>query len=294
MRPKTWTIGNILKVTAGYLEEKLIDSPRLTAEILLAHQLNVDRITLYLNFDQPLIEKEISGYRSLIRRRLQREPLQYITGIQEFWSLDFVVNPQVLIPRPETELLVEHAVSLAAFLSEQGTSNPNILDIGTGSGTIAVSLAKELPDAHIWAMDISPGALETAGLNAKKQGVSDRIEFMQGDLREPSATQGITFDIIVSNPPYVATDEFPDLPPEVRDHEPKQALDGKEGGLHFIEKIIIGYKNLLAPGGWIILEMAPNQTQKALNLMELIKGYSEKSRIKDYAGHYRMVKAKKI
>lgn len=290
---QSWTIKDLLKVTTNYLREKQIENPRLTAEILLAHQLNVDRVTLYLNFDQPLTEREISDYRTLIRRRLRREPLQYITGVQEFWSLDFVVDSRVLIPRPESELLVELALDRVKATALLENHAPRLLDLGTGCGALAISLAKEIQHAQIWATDISAGALELAGLNAKKHGVAERIEFRQGDLWKPLVNQGITFDIILSNPPYIAPEAFDDLPPEVRDYEPRLALDGQEGGTYYIEKIIMGGLDYINPGGWIILEMAPDQTEKAVRLMEQIKGYNEKSRIKDYSHRYRVVCARK-
>ncbi len=294
MSPKTWAIKNLLKVTTDYLKEKQIENPRLTAEILLSHQLNVDRVTLYVNFDQPLNESEISGYRSLIKRRLQHEPLQYITGVQEFWSLDFIVNPQVLIPRPESELLVELAINQVKSLETFGNYPPKVLDLGTGCGALAISLAKEVQECIIWATDISSGALKLANLNAKKHGVADRIEFKHGDLWSPLMNQGITFDIILSNPPYIACEEYNDLPPEVREYEPKSALDGKEDGMYYIEKILKEGLHFLNPGGMILLEMAPDQTKKALILIGQIKDYGESSRIKDYSRRYRVVMAQKL
>ncbi|MBC8461063.1 MAG: peptide chain release factor N(5)-glutamine methyltransferase [Deltaproteobacteria bacterium] len=293
MSPKTWTIKNLLKVTTGYLQEKQIENPRMTAEVLLAHQLNIDRVTLYINFDQPLNESEISGYRSLIKRRLQREPLQYITGAQEFWSLDFIVNPQVLIPRPESELLVELAINQLKPPNAFENHPPKILDLGTGCGALAISLAKEVQEAKIWATDISSGALKLANLNAKKHGVADRIKFKHGDLWNPLINQDITFDIIISNPPYIACEEYNDLPPEVRDYEPRSALDGKEGGMYYIEKILKGGLHFLNTGGLILLEMAPDQTNEALSLIGQIKGYGESSRIKDYSHRYRVVMAQR-
>jgi release factor glutamine methyltransferase len=293
MSPKTWAIKNLLKVTTDYLKEKQIENPRLTAEVLLAHQLNIDRMSLYINFDQPLNKSELSGYRLLIKRRLQREPLQYITGVQEFWSLDFIVDPQVLIPRPESELLVELAINQLKPPNAFENHPPKILDLGTGCGALAISLAKEVQEAKIWATDISSGALKLANLNAKKHGVADRIKFKHGDLWNPLINQDITFDIIISNPPYIACEEYNDLPPEVRDYEPRSALDGKENGMYYIEKILKGGLRFLNTEGLILLEMAPDQTNEALSLIGQIKDYGGSSRIKDYSHRYRVVMAQK-
>jgi release factor glutamine methyltransferase len=293
MSSKAWNIKGLLKVSCDYLKKKQIDSPRLTAEVLLAHQLGSDRVNLYLNLDQPLTEKEVSGYRALIRRRLQREPLQYITGIQEFWSIDFVVDPRALIPRPETELLVEHALRLLKPAAESKSQGPKILDLGTGCGTLAVSLAKEIPTAQIWATDKSQGALELARLNAQRHSVSDRIQFKEGDLWEPLMNLGITFDIILSNPPYVASEAYKELPPEVRDYEPRSALNGGDGGTYYIERIITEAPYFMKPKAWIMLEMAPDQTEKVLGLMEKIEGYGKKNRIRDYSRLYRIVMAQR-
>jgi len=293
MSPQTWTIKNLLKVTANYLKEKEIDSPRLGAEILLAHQLNIDRIRLYLNFNQPLNEKEISGYRSLIRRRLNREPIQYITGVQEFWSMEFIVGPQVLIPRPESEVLVEQAIFLYKEKGMPENHGPRILDLGTGCGALAISLAQELQGASIWASDISGEALNFAGLNARKHGVEERIEFRPGDLWQPFADQGLTFDLILSNPPYIASEAFDSLPREVRDYEPRLALDGHEEGMFYIKKIIAGGADHLNPGGWIMLETDPEQTPKALRLFEESDCYKEEKRVEDYSHQYRVVMAQK-
>ena len=294
MTPKSWIIKDLLRVTADYLQEKKIDSPRLTAEILLSHQLDTDRVNLYLNFDQPLNEKDISGYRSLIKRRLFHEPIQYITGTQEFWSLDFMVDPQVLIPRPESELLVEQTVKLIGSNSAQQYLSPKILDLGTGSGVLAVSIAKELPQARIWATDLSHGALSIARYNAEKHGVLDRIHFLHGDIWEPIKSLDFGFDIILSNPPYVAKEKYDNLAPEIRDYEPRQALDGHEGGMYFIEKILQEGLNYLEPTGWLFVEMAPDQTGKALLLAKDIQGYSEITRSKDYSHVYRIVMTRKI
>ena len=293
MSSKPWTIKNLLKVTTDYLKKNKIDSPRLSAEILLAHQLNTSRVKLYLDFDRPLNDEEISGYRSLIRRRLNREPIQYLAGRQEFWSLEFIVGPEVLIPRPESELLVEQAIALCREERLTETRSPGILDLGTGCGALAISIARELENARIWACDISGDALNIANLNARKHAVESRIEFLQGDLWQPVMDQGLTFDIILSNPPYIDADAFDHLAPEVRDHEPRLALDGREGGMFYIEEIIKKGTDYLNPGGWILLEMDPEQTQKALGLIEENNLYGEKKRVKDYSHQYRVVMARK-
>ena len=289
MSSKTWQIRDLLKVSSDYLKGKGIENPRLNAEVLLAHQLHVERVALYLNFDQPLSETELSSYRSLIKRRIDHEPLQYITGTQEFWSLSFAVNRSVLIPRPETELVVEQAVMLAKNFGEDHSIR--ILDLGTGCGAIAISLAREIPRASIWATDISKEAIGVAQQNASKHGVSVRVDFRQGDLWGPLLEEGLRFDLIVSNPPYVSTEEYKDLFPEVRDYEPRHALDGREHGMYYLEKIIEGAHGFLNPGGWIILEMAPWQTQKALEIIARTGKYQEETRIKDYSRRYRVVTA---
>ena len=294
MNQKSWTIKELLKITADYLKKKQIDSPRLTAEILLAHQLQTDRIYLYLNFDQPLTESEISGYRSFIRRRVAHEPVQYITGVQEFRSLEFMVDSHVLIPRPETELLVELAASRLKKQAGLRNCPPMVLDLGTGCGAIAISLAKEFQQVLFWAADISAEAIKLAKLNAKKHGVLNKIEFLQGDLLKPLLSKGLAFDIILSNPPYIASYEYIDLQPEVRDYEPRISLDGGEDGMLFIERIIMEAHNFMNPGGWLMLEMAPVQTAKAIMLAEKMSVYGKKERIRDLSHNYRVVILQKV
>ena len=291
--PKSWTIKDLLKVSTDYLQEKQIESHRLTAEVLLAFQLEISRIALYLNLDQPLNDSEVSGYRELIRRRIQREPLQYIIGVQEFWSLDFEVDPRVLIPRPETELLIEQALAINETIAAQNTALNRILDLGTGSGALSITLAKELPGARVWATDLSGGALVLAVRNAEKHNVLDRIEFIRGDLWLPLMDLGITFDLIVSNPPYVSDEDYESLPPEVHDYEPRVSLDGRKDGMRYIRKIIEGCEDFLSPGGWLLLEMAPGQTEKALELIENIETLEKGTRIRDYSHRYRVVCAQK-
>ena len=290
---KAWTIRDLLKVTSDYLKQKDIESPRLSAEVLLAHILALDRVQLYLRFDQPLNEEEVSRYRALVRRRLSREPLQYITGSQEFWSLDFEVGPSVLIPRPESELLVETALSLYREARIPHTDHPRLLDLCTGCGALAVALAREIPEAAIWAIDLSEDALAMARLNAAKHGVADRVEFMTGDLLQSARDRNLTFDVIVSNPPYIRSDALESLPPEIRLYEPRLALDGGEEGMVYIEKILSAVPDFLDPGGWVLVEMDPDQTSRALRRIEETGRYEAWERVKDYSQRYRLVMARK-
>jgi release factor glutamine methyltransferase len=294
VRQKSWTIKELLRVTTDYLEKKEIESPRLSAEILLAHQLNIDRVKLYLNFDQPLLDDEITGYRSLIKRRLSREPIQYITGVQEFWSLDFIVGPQVMVPRPETELLVENTLALCQ--EKRWTKGPcaRVLDMGTGCGAIAVAIARELEGVAVWASEVSQEAIDVARRNAQKHGVEKRIQFVLSDLWQELSNQELTFDMIVSNPPYIKSEAMAFLSPEVRNYEPLQALDGGEDGMFYIRNIIQEAPKHLNPGGWILLEMDPEQTTKALGLIEVSNRYGQKGRLKDYSHNHRVVMAQKM
>jgi release factor glutamine methyltransferase len=292
MTQKNWAIQGILNVATEFLRDKGIESPRLCAEVLLSHQLKKNRVELYLEFDQPLNPLEIAGYRSLIRRRLKREPLQYIIGHQEFWSLDFLVSPSVLIPRPETELLVEEALKLGERNLFSNSRHPKILDLGTGSGVIAISLAKEIQNASMWASDISFEALALAKDNAQHHNLNSRITFCQGDLWQPFSNSSV-FDMIISNPPYIPSEAFKALPPEVRYYEPRVALDGHENGMYFIKRIIEESEMYLKPGGWLLIEMDPNQTERALHYIDLTQSFSYKERRMDYRKKYRLVMAQK-
>lgn len=288
-----WIIKDLLQVTAEYLETKEVENPRLCAEILLAHQLRTSRIRLYLDFNQPVGERDITLYRSMIKRLLKGEPVQYITGVQEFWSMEFKVNPQVLIPRPESEILVEQVLALFKKEDRAEETGPDILDLGTGSGAIAVSLAVELPGASVWAADISEGAIKTAEENARRHGVDHRIRFMKGDLFQPFMAREILFDVVVSNPPYIASEDFGSLPEQVRNHEPRQALDGREKGLFFIDRIICEAPAYLKPGGRLFMEMDPEQVPSAINRIKKTGSYGEEGIVEDYAGKERVVTARK-
>jgi release factor glutamine methyltransferase len=251
--PTVWTIKALLTWTTDYLAKKGIENPRADAQILLGHVLGYDKTYLLVNYDQQPSEADRNRYKELIQRRLAGWPVAYLVGRRGFYKLDFEVNPAVLIPRPETETLVVEALT---FLKSR--TAPTVLDLGTGSGCIAVSIAHQKPDARVTAVDISPDALETARRNAVKAGVADRITFLQGDLFSPLAA-GATFDLVVSNPPYIAHHEFASLAPDVRDHEPRVALDGGADGLEFYRRIAAGVSPFLKSGGKLLLEMGSTQ-----------------------------------
>jgi release factor glutamine methyltransferase len=293
MKAGRWSIRGLLKVTADYLREKGIEAPRLCAEILLAHQLDAARIDLYLNFDKPISGQELEGYRSLLRRRLQGEPLQYITGRQEFWSLEFEVGHGVLIPRPESELLVEQALLVLKEKKTPDCEKPRILDLGTGSGALIIALAREIPEVLPFAGDLSSEALAFAGRNARRLVPDGRIRFYQGNLFDPLKREKALFDLIVTNPPYVATDGIDALMPEVRRHEPRIALDGGREGLDCIRRIIREGPAFLKPGGWLLLETDPGQTERVLDLLGHSGRFDEKHRVKDYSHQYRVVAARR-
>ena len=205
-----------------------------------------------------------------------------------------MVGPQVMVPRPETELLVEHVLTLCRGKGSTGGSCAQILDLGTGCGAIAVVIARELEGVAVWASDVSQDALDMARRNAKKHGVEDKIEFVLSDLWQGFSNLELTFDVIVSNPPYIKSGAMDTLPPEVRDYEPRHALDGGEEGMLYIRAIIQEAPGHLNPAGWILLEMDPDQTNHALELIEASKDYGQKVRLKDYSHTYRVVMAQKV
>lgn len=293
MAQRNWTIKELLKVSAEYLREKGVDNARLSAELLLAHHLKVDRVRLYLEFEKPLHEEELAGYRTLIRRRAAREPLQYITGVQEFWSTSLVVRPGVLIPRPESEILVEQTLEILRLEEGRGISEPRILDLCTGSGALIVSLGREVRDSLLWASDISGEALAVARENSLRHGLAQRIEFLQGELLDPSKARSLTYHVIVSNPPYVAAEEMASLMPEVL-HEPSVALDGGPGGMAYIERIIREAPDCLQPGGWLLMEMDPRQVPTALILLDQTGRYGERKAVKDYSRRDRVIVARRV
>jgi release factor glutamine methyltransferase len=280
-----WTILTILQWTTAYFKTHPVDSPRLTAEILLAHVLSAKRIDLYARFDQPLTKSELSDFKALIKRRVRREPVAYISGSREFFGIDFDVTPFVLIPRPETEFLVEAAL---ARIPQAGSSFLRILEIGAGSGAVIVSLAVNRPGHDYMASDISINALKTAAGNAKKNGVPGKIFFFAGDLFTPLNPSAAPFDLIVSNPPYIAKPDLAGLEPEVRDFEPSLALDGGTDGLDIIRKIINTAPPFLNPNAPLMLEIGYDQKDRVARIAALDGRYGPPEFIKDYAGHHRV------
>jgi release factor glutamine methyltransferase len=278
---ETWTVLRVLTWTKGYLAEKGVENSRLEAEWLLCSALGLDRVGLYVNHDKPLSDAELAACRGVVARRARREPLQYILGTQEFMGLEFVVTPAALIPRHDTETLVVEAV-------KRGGTAKRVLDIGVGSGCIAVALAKLLPDAVVCGVDQSAAAIDLAVRNAALHGVV--VTLVQGSLFEPLG--GERFDLIVSNPPYIPTAELATLQPEVREHEPRGALDGGADGLDFYRAIISSAPDHLHAGGWLLVEVGMGQAESVLALFAKAGKFCEFFTAKDPGGIDRVVGAR--
>jgi len=274
-----WTLLKLLRWMTDYFGEKGIDNPRLDAELLLAHVLELDRVGLYLNFERPLNADELDVIRPLVKRRGQREPLQHLIGYTEFWSLPFEVSSAVLIPRGDTEVLVEEALNRVA------DKDGRLLDVGTGSGAIAISLASELSGWQVTALDMSPAALVVAARNAEKNGVAGQVQLLQGDLAQLPQQQ---YDLIVSNPPYIAQDEWDALMPEVRCFEPKTALLAEGEGLDCYRKLTAQAESHLNSGGWLLVEIGYRQAEEVSQLFRAA-GLQDVFVRDDYAGQPRVV-----
>jgi len=292
-REAEWTILSLLKWATGYFTSHGIDSPRTTAEILLATVLNLKRIDLYLRFDQPLSNSELSGFKFLIKRRINKEPVAYIIGKKEFWSLDLEISPSVLIPRPDTETLVETALNCLG--PADALPGPvHILELGTGSGAIVLALATERPAYRYIATDISLSALQLAQKNARRHQLDAAVQFVAGNWLDPFSPGQPVFDMILSNPPYIPSGDISGLQPEVRRFEPMLALDGRSDGLHAIRQIIFSAHPLLKPCGVLLLEMGFNQKEAVIELIRQSGHYHPYQIIKDYAGHDRVVVMHKL
>jgi len=290
-----WTILKVLKWTTSYFKTRSIESPRPSAEILLAHTLKTDRIDLYLRYDQPLNSNELEEFKALIKRRAAKEPVAYITGIKEFWSLELAVTNDVLIPRPETECLVEAVLSLLPSDSADNSEfKPmHILDLGTGSGAIVLALAKERPMHYYFASDNSIKAVEIAKINSIKNNIDNNISFFTGNWFSPVRDKKAFFDIIISNPPYIRTGDIADLAPEICEYEPIAALDGEEDGLGSLRYIINSAYIHLNPRGTLFLETGHDQKDAVKKIIDYSERYENIVFSKDYSGYYRVVRMNK-
>ncbi len=269
-----------------------LENHRLDAEVLLRQVLNMEKEQLYVNGDAPISAGQEAMFRDLLLRRSRREPVAYITGHKEFWSLDFFVTPAVLVPRPETELLVEVALQ---YVTQLASGSPlKVLDVGAGCGAISVCLAKEQAAMEIVAVDISALALDVARVNAGRHGVVDRIRFLAGDLFAPVEPLPETFDLIVSNPPYIRTGELSMLAPEIREWEPTIALDGGPDGLDTYRRMIEEGHSYLTTGGSIVLEIGANMASAVADLFSRSGCYGPASVYQDYAGKDRVIAAVKL
>jgi len=286
---RQWRTLDLLKVTEEHFREKKIDEARLHAEILLAHVLQESRMDLYLNYDRPVEQPQLEAFRVLCRDRLKGRPLQYITGEQIFYGYSFSVDERVLIPRPETELLFEYALERWQAGAPAPESGPEILDIGTGSGCLAVLFAITVPDARITAVDVSAEALEIAALNAEKHGVTERIRFVQSDALHPGFSEKLAgrYDLIVSNPPYIPESEWSALQKEVKEYEPKIALTISDG-FAFYHAITRSASVLLRAGGVLCFELHADGASVVSGSMR-DGGYEGIAVQKDYAGLDRVI-----
>ncbi|WP_375761765.1 peptide chain release factor N(5)-glutamine methyltransferase [Corallococcus exercitus] len=280
MMSDVWTIRRILTWTTGHFEKRGVDAPRLTTEILLAHVLKTGRVRLYVDLDRPLSKDELAAFKALIERRMAGEPTNYLTGTKEFYNRSFKVDARVLIPRPETELLVE-----AVLHSVPKDAPSRVLDVCTGSGCIAISVAAERPQATVLATDLSKDACALARENAQALGVAERVSVLEGDLFAP-LPPGETFRVVVSNPPYIDSGDIAGLSPEVR-REPRLALDGGPDGLTALRRVIQGARRVLEPGGLLALEMGETQGSAVLELLRAA-GYADARVEKDLERRERM------
>ncbi len=281
------TVLELIKLSAEYFEKKNIESARLNAELLLAHVLSCKRLDLYLMFDKPIQETELTTMRELLRKRGERVPLQYLLGEVEFYGLPFNITPAALIPRPETELLVEKCLDAGKLLE-----NPSILDIGCGSGIIAVCIAKHLSSATLDALDISVDAIALAKENAEKNSVHERISFIQADIKDGSARLQNNYDIIVSNPPYVSKEEYVTLQEEIVKHEPSFAITDSDDGYSFYRLIAAKSAELLKSNGLLFFEMGKDQSEQIREIM-ISNNFTDVIIYKDYEAIDRVIQGRK-
>lgn len=288
-QPQTWTVKRILEWTSAFFDRKQIDAPRLSAELLLAHVLKVPRIKLYTDYERPLIDAELVTFREFVRRAGEHEPIAYLTGQAHFFDLELDIRPGVLIPRPDTETLVETVLTFCRHTP--GMEAPRALDLCTGSGCIAAAIARHLPAATVVAVDVDPAAIEVAKANLTKLKLNDRVTVLQGDLYEPltSLVDCAPFNLILANPPYIRTGDIAALDRNVRDFEPHLALDGGPDGLSFHRRILAGARERLLPGGKVMLEIAFDQGKAALAMAGEYPAFVDAKILKDAAGNDRVL-----
>ena len=284
---ETWTPLRVLEWTTRRLTAAGVDGARLEAQVLLAHALACDRVALYLMFDKPLAADELARYRDLVKRRLAGEPVAYLVGHQEFWSLDLVVDPRVLIPRRDIETVVE----LVLDAVPDRAAPLAVADVATGAGPLALALARELRAARVVATDLSEDALAVARGNAERLGLADRIDFLQGDLLA-ALPDGESFDVLVSNPPYVPSATIAGLSPEVR-REPRGALDGGHDGLDLLRRLVDGAARHLSPGGLLALEHGFDQAAAVRGLLDDTGQFEAAATRADLGGQPRVTHARR-
>jgi release factor glutamine methyltransferase len=286
-----WTIGSLLQWTTDYFQQHGADSPRLEAEVLLAHARGCGRVELYTSFGDPADEPLRTSYRALVKRRAEGVPVAYLVGHREFYSLDFRVTPDVLIPRPETEFLV---IALLDRIKDRAASERpiEVADVGTGSGVIAICTAKHAARARTTAIDISPAALAVARDNAQRLGVAEQIEFVESDLFAAMPPER-KFDFVASNPPYISSDEFAALPSSIQSHEPRIALLAGDSGTSVIDRLVPQAADRLTPGGSLLLEISPMVQQQVESLVGGDERFELGPTIKDLAGLPRVVQARR-
>lgn len=285
----TWTVRRILEWTAAFFTRKKVDSPRLSAELLLSHVLSVPRIKLYTDYDRTLSEPELAAYRALVTRAAEQEPIAYLTGKAHFFNLELAITRDVLIPRPDTETLVENVLQLCR--NQSGLEAPRVLDLCTGSGCIAAAIAYHLKSAVVTATDISPAAVAVARQNMERLGLAGRVLVEEGDLFEPLKRMADVqpFNLIVANPPYIATGDLRTLDRSVRDYEPIGALDGGPDGLALHRRILADAAPRLLPGGRVFLEIAFDQGELAAQVASQYESFEDVRILKDYGGRDRVL-----
>lgn len=280
------TVLDVLGRAEGFLRDRGSASPRLDAQMLLAHVLACDRVRLYMDYAKPLKDDERAAYREAVRRRANGEPVAYLVGEREFWSLPFAVDGRVLIPRPDSETLIEQAQSLF-----EHAAPTNFADVGTGSGCLAAALASAFPDALGLAIDACPEALQVAGENLAKLGFAGRVELRQGHLLEPLTGERV--DLICANLPYIPSADIQGLPEDVRDHEPRRALDGGPDGLDLIRELVLSAPGALKESGCLLLEVGQGQAKVVADLCRQA-GFGQVGTRADLGGIARVVSAQRV